>query len=428
MADGSNAGAGSDVDVVDVEAEVNNFIDDHWRPELTLGEWWQAMADAGLSHPILPERAGGRGWSQSMSGRAMKTMADRNVIGPPPGLGTMLAAPTIADHGTPEQIDRLIPPILNGRQAWCQLFSEPVAGSDLAGLQTRAVDDGDEWRVAGQKVWTSQGHQADFGLLVARTDPQLPKHKGMSYFVMAMDQPGVEVRPLKEMTGRTFFSEVFMDDAVVSADNMLGARGEGWRVANTTLTYERTSIGAGSSGVTIVAPGSKAGRFDRTVGELMEAASRRKAGGHAPGPGMRLYNRWMELARDLGRTDDPLIRQEIMGLYTLLWVNRMNLQRARVKSQRTGGEPNMAKLFDAEIHRRFRDVILRIVQADGMLAGESSATDPVIASFVLHAQAPAIYGGTDQIQRNILGERVLGLPREPGPDRNTAFQDLPKNV
>ncbi len=424
MTQGSSASTSD----VDVETEVADWIDDHWDPSLTLGEWWQAMADAGLSHPILGEHAGGRGWSQSMAGRAMKLMADRNVVGPPPGLGTMLAAPTIADHGTPEQIERFIPPILNGRHAWCQLFSEPVAGSDLAGLQTRAEADGDEWRVSGQKVWTSQGHYADYGLLVARTDPELPKHKGMSYFAITMDQTGVEIRPLKEMTGRTFFSEVFLDGAVVSSADMIGARGDGWRVANTTLTYERTSIGAGSSGVTIAAPGSRADNFERSVGSIIEAAAQRRAGGHAPGPGMKLYHRWVDLARKLGRTDDPVLRQEIMELYTLLWVNRMNLQRARARSQRTGGEPNIAKLFDAEIHRRFRDVILRIVQADGMLSGESSTTDPVIASFVLHAQGPAIYGGTDQIQRNILGERVLGLPREPGPDRNTPFSQLPKNV
>ncbi len=413
---------------IDAATELAAWVDDHWDPDLTLGEWWQLLADSGYAHPSLPEKAGGKGWSHGDAVRAMRVLADRNVVGPPPGLGTMLAAPTIAAHGSQEQIDRHVPEILNGHKAWCQLFSEPVAGSDLAGLQTRAVRDGDEWVVSGQKVWTSQGHYADLGLLVARTDPELPKHRGMSYFAFDMDQPGVDVRPLKEMTGRTFFSEVFIDGARVSDDAMIGARGDGWRVANTTLAVERASIGAGSVGFAVAAPGRKANQFGRRVGDIVEAASKRKVGGHAPGVGMKLYGRWTELARSLGRTDDPVLRQEIMELYSMLQVNRWNLQRARDRNQRTGGEPNIAKLFDGEIHRRFRDLSLRIVQADGMLAGASSATDPAIAEFVLHAQAPAIYGGTDQIQRNIIGERVLGLAREPGPARDTPFSELPKNV
>ena len=351
----------------------------------------------------------------------------KKVVGPAPGLGYMLAAPTIADHGTPEQVERYIPQILNGRQAWCQLFSEPNAGSDLAGMQTKADLDGEEWTVTGQKVWTSQGHYADMGMLVARTDPELPKHQGMSYFALPMHQEGVEVRPLKEMTGRNFFSEVFMDKARVAEDARLGARGDGWRVANTTLAYERSSIGAGSAGNILAAPGAVANNFDRKVGEIVEAASKPRIGGHAPGVGMKLYDRWTELARTLGRTSDPVLRQEIIELYTLLRLNRLNMARARDKNQRTGGEPNIAKLYDAEMHRRFRDVSLRIVGADGMLAGASSTTDPGIAELALHASAPSIYGGSDQIQRNILAERTLGLPKEPGPDRNTPFQDLPKN-
>ncbi|MFW2381028.1 MAG: acyl-CoA dehydrogenase family protein, partial [Acidimicrobiales bacterium] len=331
-------------------------------------------------------------------------------------------------HGTPEQIERYIPRILNGREAWCQLFSEPVAGSDLAGLQTRAVADGEEWRVTGQKVWTSQGNIADLGMLVSRTDPDLPKHRGMTYFVLDMDQEGVEVRPLREMTGRTFFSEVFMDDAVVSADAMIGARGDGWRVANTTLAVERASIGAGFAGYAMAQPGSKVNAFDRRVGDIVEKSKRPKSGGHAPNVGMKLYTRYLELARQLGQTDDALVRQELIGLYSLLQVNRLNIQRSRQKSQRTGGEGNIAKLIDSELHRQFRDLSLRIIQADGMLAGRSSATDPSIAELVLHAQGPPIYGGTDQIQKNILGERVLGLPREPGFDKNTPFSELPKNV
>ncbi len=412
----------------DIEDLLSSWIDDHWDPALRLGEWWQLLADSGYAHPMLPENAGGKGWSQSESVRAMRAIAAADVVGPPTGLGMMLAAPTIAEHGTQEQIDRYIPKILNGREAWCQLFSEPVAGSDLAGLQTKAAPDGDEWHVTGQKVWTSQGNIADLGMLVARTDPDKPKHRGMSYFVLGMDQDGVEVRPLKEMTGRTFFSEVFMDDAIVTADAMIGGRGDGWRVANTTLAVERASIGAGSAGYAMAQPGSKINAFDRVVADIVERSKLPKKGGHAPNVGMKLYRRYSELAQQLGRAEDPVLRQELMVLYSQIMVNRLNLQRARQKSQRTGGEGNIAKLIDGELHRQFRDVSLRIIQADGMLAGASSATDPTIAELVLHAQAPPIYGGTDQIQRNILGERVLGLPKEPGPDKNTPFSELPKNV
>lgn len=427
MASESTAKASSTNGEEDIEQLIADWVDDNWDPDMTLGSWWERLAESRYSHPMLPEPAGGKGWSQSQAARVMRKLGEMGVIGPPPGLGYMLAAPTIADHGTPEQIEEHIPPILAGRIAWCQLFSEPAAGSDLAGLQTKAERDGDEWIFSGQKVWTSQGHYADYGMLVARTDPEQPKHRGMSYFALPMDQEGVDVRPLKEMTGRTFFSEVFMDRAKATTDDLIGDQGDGWRVANTTLAYERSSIGEGSAGFVLVAPGSKANNFDRRVGEIVEASRAKKVGGHAPGVGMKLFNRYKDLAVKLGRTDDPVLRAEIVELFTLLRVNRLNLQRARDKKQRTGGEPNIAKLYDAEIHRRFRDVSLRIVQADGMLAGASSTTDPSIAELALHACAPAIYGGTDQIQRNIIGERILGLPKEPGPPRETPFQDLPKN-
>ncbi len=412
----------------DVEGEVRSWIDDHWDPDLSLGDWWQLLADSGYAHPMLPERAGGRGWNQGQHIRAMRAIAAADVVGPPPGLGYMLAALTIAEHGNAEQISRYIPKILNGREAWCQLFSEPVAGSDLAGLQTRAVRDGHEWLVTGQKVWTSQGNYADLGMLIARTDPHAPKHRGLSYFALPMKQDGVDVRPLREMTGRTFFSEVFMDDARVHDDAMIGAAGDGWRVANTTLAVERASIGAGSAGFAMAAPGRRANQFDRRVGDIVARSKQKKSGGHAPGVGMKLFLRYRELAERLGRTTDPALRQELVGLYTILQLNRLNIQRARYRSQRTGGEGNIAKLTDSEIHRQFRDVSLRIIGADGMLAGRSSTTDPSIAEIVLHAQGPPIYGGTDQIQRNILGERVLGLPKEPGADRDTPFDQLPRNA
>ncbi len=413
---------------IDEMAEFETWLEENWDPSLTVGEWWQLLAESGYAKPSLPENAWGKGWSNAQETQAMRIMAGRDVLGPPPGLGYMLAAPTIAAHGTQDQIDRYIPQILNGQEAWCQLFSEPVAGSDLAGLQTKGEQDGDEWHVSGQKVWTSQGHAADLGMLIARTDSTAPKHRGLSYFAIDMHQDGVDVRPLKEMTGRTFFSEVFMDNAVVHNDDRIGDAGDGWRVANTTLTVERTSIGTGSTGVAMAAPGKKMNSFGRVAGDVVRASKESRAEGHAPGVGMKLFDRYIDLARQLGRIDEPVMRQDLMKLYTMLQLNRLNMQRARVKSQRTGGEPNIAKLWNGEQHRQFRDIGLNIIGADGMLAATSSLTDPAVINVALNAQAPPIYGGTDEIQRNIIGERVLGLPKEPGPDSNTPFNELPKNV
>jgi alkylation response protein AidB-like acyl-CoA dehydrogenase len=410
-----------------VTAAVEAFVADNWDPEMTVGQWWQAMLDARWSHPCLPEDAYGRGLPQSLALVAMRTLGRLDVVGPPPGLGHMLAAPTIAAHGTQEQIDLYIPRILNGTDAWCQLFSEPGAGSDLAGLQSKAERDGDEWIVTGQKVWTSGGRIADMGMLIARTDPDASKHAGITYFAINMHQDSVDVRPLKEMTGRSMFNEVFLEEARVSADAQLGGLGDGWRVANTTLTHERSSIGGGSSGFVNVNAGSIADNLDRKVGEVVEKARGGDTAGHAPGVGQKLFDRYTEVARGLGRTEDPLFRQQAMELQTLLNLNRWNIQRAKSRNQRTGAEPNIAKLIDARVHHLFREYGLTAAGADGMLGYRSSQTDKSISEIAMFACAPSIYGGTNEVQKNIIGERILGLPKEPGPEKGTPFRDLPKN-
>jgi alkylation response protein AidB-like acyl-CoA dehydrogenase len=217
----------ADSDPID---ELKPWLDANWDPDLTVGEWWELLGMAGWSAPSLPEHAYGRGLSRNDSTRVAEAIGDFGALPAPGGLGLLLAAPTIAAHGTKEQIDTFVADIVTGRKAWCQLFSEPVAGSDLAGLQTRALKDGDEWIVNGQKVWTSSGHIADLGMLIARTDPTLPKHQGITYFALEMQQPGVEVRPLREMTGRALFNEVFMTDARVSDANVIGGLNNGWAV------------------------------------------------------------------------------------------------------------------------------------------------------------------------------------------------------
>ena len=408
----------------EIRADLGAWLDENWDPDLTVAQWWALLVEGRWASPSMPTEAGGRGWDRHQSGAVAATMAVHNVVGPPVGLGSMLAAPTIAVHGTQEQIDRLVPPIFDGTVAWCQLFSEPGAGSDLAGLQTRAVRDGDEWVVTGQKVWTSGGHVAEKGMLLARTDQDAPKHQGITYFAFDMDQPGVDVRPLREMTGRALFNEVFIDEALVSNADVIGEVGTGWAVANTTLMLERASLGSGGPQPVSVPSGAKAGRLNSRVGDFVEMIS------HGPeGDGGRGVDiRWIaDLAQKLGCGNDPVVRQEIVKLHVLTEVNRLNMARAKVGGSRTGAEGNMAKLAMSELVRRSREVGNLVIGADGMLTGSSSATDGRIQEATLFSPAPSIYGGTDEVQRNIIGERVLGLPKEPGPPKDTPFRELAQN-
>ncbi len=195
--------------------EVTTWLASQWDPDLTVGEWWERLGTAGWSLPTLPAEWCGRGISGAESAQVSRAIREFGAMGPPGGLGLLLAAPTIATHGTDEQKRRYLPDIVCGRKGWCQLFSEPNAGSDLAGVQTRAVRDGDGWIVNGQKVWSSTAHTADLGMLVARTNADVPKHKGLTYFLLDMHQPGIEIRPLREITGRSFFNEVFLTDVRV---------------------------------------------------------------------------------------------------------------------------------------------------------------------------------------------------------------------
>jgi alkylation response protein AidB-like acyl-CoA dehydrogenase len=337
----------------------------------------------------------------------------------------MLAAPTIATHGTDDQIREYIPKILNGQHAWCQLFSEPGAGSDLAGLQCKAEKDGDEWVINGQKVWTSGGKVADMGMLIARTDPDLPKHQGISYFAFSMKQKGVDVRPLTEMTGRALFNEVFITDGKVHDNALIGGKSNGWRVANSTLMFERSHLGSGTVPVPTAIPGSIAGQLDLKVGDVLSSITRGSGGTPAIGP--RLFERLSQLAQKLGKDTDPVIRDEMMKLHTLVEVNRLNMIRAKASSDRTGAEGNIGKLMVSELYRQFREVGNMVVGADGMLTSTEVNQGGWVHEVTTFSPAPSIYGGTDQVQRNIIGERVLGLPKEPGHPKETPFIDLPKN-
>jgi alkylation response protein AidB-like acyl-CoA dehydrogenase len=430
----------------DLLAELDAWLEANWDPDLTVGEWWELLGLAGWSAPSLPEGSYGRGVSRNDSVRVAQRITEFGALGAPAGLGLLLAAPTIAAHGTREQIDTYVRDIVTGQQAWCQLFSEPGAGSDLAGLQTRAVLDGDEWVVNGQKVWTSGGQHADYGMLLARTDPDAPKHQGITYFAFPMHQPGVEVRPLREMTGRALFNEVFMTDARVSDGAVIGGVNRGWGVANTTLMNERAGLGSGGGSPVggAALPGTVAGHLGLRVGDLVRGRggdSQGEAGVLSAMSGASGVLR--QLAATNGAAADPMIRQDLARLYTLGELGRFNALRLKAVKQAGGdiaGMPNIAKLSMSQIMRLSRDLGLRIAGAGGMLhaydaedratvvKAAGSAMVPLVTEVALLSPAPPIYGGTDQIQRNIIGERVLGLPKEPGVDRDTPFSQLPRNA
>jgi alkylation response protein AidB-like acyl-CoA dehydrogenase len=312
-----------------------------------------------------------------------------------------MAAPTIAVHGTAEQRARYLRPLFSGQEIWCQLFSEPGSGSDLAGLATRAVRDGDVWIVNGQKVWTTLGHIARFGLLVARTDPDLPKHLGLTYFICDMQAEGVDVRPLRQMTGDAEFNEVYLSDVRLSDDLRLGGEGEGWRVAMTTLMNERVSIGGG--------------RSQRGSGAIGVAVDVWKATGH----------------------DDPARRDQLMRLWVAAEVNRLtNIRAGQMRRTGTPGpEGSVAKLTFAELNQAISELCVDLMGAEGQLYPDYDnprresvgfwTGDP--RYFFLRARANSIEGGTSEVLRNILGERVLGLPGEPRVDKDLPWRDVPRS-
>ncbi len=408
-----------------VREEVRTFLAEQWDPDLTVEQWWARLAESGWAVPTWPEQWLGRGLARGLANVVTEEIIAAGAMGPPSGLGMLLAGPTILVHGTDEQKARYLPSIVNGQEAWCQLFSEPGAGSDLASLQARAVRDGDEWVVNGQKVWTSGGQVTNLGLLIARTDPDAPKHAGITYFALEMDQPGVEVRPLREMTGRSLFSEVFLDGARVSDSARIGGVSDGWAVANTTLVNERAGLGSGAAGgMGSAFPGTKAGALTRRAGDFAGTPQR---GGPPAAARARSAGVLQDLAVRLHRADDPVIRQRLAQLYILSEVGRftsLRVKAARAAGRGPGPEANLAKLMMSRITRLQRDLGLQILGAGGMLYGPDAPTGGAVQESACFAPGVSIYGGSDEIQKNIIGERVLGLPKEPGPDKSTPFREL----
>jgi alkylation response protein AidB-like acyl-CoA dehydrogenase len=309
------------------------------------------------------------------------------------GIGLGMVVPTIRDHASDELRRRFIPPALRGEEIWCQLYSEPGAGSDLAGLTCRAERDGDEWIVTGQKVWTSGAQHSEFGILIARTDPELPKHRGITMFVIDMRQPGVTVRPLVQMTGVAEFNEVFLDEARIPAGWVIGEVNGGWSLAVALLAHERSSLGRGTT----------------------TAADGKSKAGRQPLP----YSGLLERARTMGRTDDPIVRQELAAIYTG--------ERLIPWTARRGIHPSVGKLWRTIQGWRAAQ-LAHTLGGPVAAAWESDDTDADYWAYhVLNCRGMSLGGGTDEVQKNTLGERVLGLPREPGPARDTPFKDLLKN-
>jgi len=380
----------------DVRAEVRRWLADNWDPAMDRAEWGRLVVDAGWAVPSWEPQWWGRGLSDAQSRLVAAEFAAVGAPGSGHDRANMLAC-TLHDLGTDEQKHRLIPPSIRGETRWCLLYSEPGAGSDLAGLRTRADRDGQDWVVNGQKVWTSFATTADYGLLVARTDWDVPKHKGISFFIFPMRQPGVEVRPIHQITGESEFNEVFITDARVPHANLVGEPGGGWAVLQLALAHERRLMG-------------DLARTSRVARDLKPDA-----------------DSLIGMARSAGVLSDAHIRQQIARIDGYAAVNRWNTQRAKATGDRAEAATLLAlgKIAMSRILHQTAQVQTEITGAESMLTGSGNPVGDGVNFRALNAYFTSIGGGTDQIQRNIVGERVLGLPKEPEPYRDTPFRDLP---
>jgi alkylation response protein AidB-like acyl-CoA dehydrogenase len=407
----------------EVAAEVRVWIASTWDPERPLVEWRRLLLDAGWACPSWPVAWHGRGLPAWADRVVAEELGAAGAVGTPIGSSMILAAPTILAHGSDELKGRLLPPIVTGEHTWCQLFSEPGAGSDLAGLTTTAVRDGDEWVVNGQKLWSTSAHHADYAMLLARTDWDVPKHRGITWFALPMHQPGVEARPLRQMNGYASFNEVFLTDARVRAADVVGEPGDGWKVALTTLAHER-----GFGAVTRPRYAVEQGRALREAEAEAEAhfATYRwypqRAG---------RVDLVVDHARTSGRGADPVCRQAIADLLARQRAHQWTAQRAaanRALGRPPGPEGSLGKLALSEVARAAARVHGLLAGAGGMLTGPGTAYGGVVAEILVSVPAQSIAGGTDEVQRNIVGERVLGLPKEPAPDRDVPFRAVPRGL
>jgi alkylation response protein AidB-like acyl-CoA dehydrogenase len=407
-----------------VLAELRQWIAANWDPGLSLVRWRGLLADACWACPSWPAGWCGRGLPAAAAAAVSGELAAAGVPGPPDGVGTVLAAPVILAYGSDELKGRLIRPTVTGEVSWCQLFSEPGAGSDLAGLAARAEPGGDGWLVTGQKVWSTGAASADYGLLLARTDPDVRKHDGITAFALPMRQPGVTVRPLRQMNGHASFNEVFLDAARVPAGNVIGLPGAGWLVARATLMHERRLAASKPAPV----PAGAAGLACReAIAERTAAAEPHKWYPQRAGRPDLVVER----ARAAGRAADPVVRQEVARLIELAWSARWladRLAQERAAGKPPGPEGSLSKLASSRIAKQAARVHALIAGASGLLTGPGSPLGGVIAEILVSVPAISIAGGTDEIQRTIIAERLLGLPREPDPSKDVPFRQIPAAI
>ncbi|GAB3013231.1 acyl-CoA dehydrogenase family protein [Mycobacterium bourgelatii] len=363
--------------------------------------WYPTFARSGLVVPTWLPEYGGLGVGAEVARAIEETLRPLRLSRLNP-LGLYNTAAALFSHGTEEQRRRFLPPIVRNEEKWCQLFSEPGAGSDLASLATRAVRDGDGWVITGQKVWTTWAHEADFAILLARTDPEQPKHKGITYFLLDMHQPGVQVRPLRQITGEAEFNEVFLDGARVPDAHRVGELNDGWRVSAATLSSERQMVSGSGSG----------------------AGSGRLGGSSA--------ERLISLARETGRWDDPVVRGKIMRLWAQEQVRAWTNARVRAAlsaGQSPGAASSIGKVHQAVLNQQIQDLMVDLLGTDAVAWPATDDPDamPREVHGMLRSLANGTEGGTTDINKNILGERVLGLPREPDPWKGKPWKDIPRS-
>ncbi len=412
-------------DKIETLPTVDAFIAEHWNLDITVRDWWQRLATAGFAFPTWPTGLGGRGTDSTAALDIWRALGRAKVIAPPPGLGTLMGGPIVATFGTPEQQARLLPPLANGTEGWCQLFSEPGAGSDLAAVATKAERDGDEWVVTGQKVWTSGAHHSRRGMIIARTDWDQPKHHGLSYFIVDLDQPGVEIRPIKQMNGKSHFNEVFLTEVRIADCDRIGDTNRGWEIAGATLRFERSGLSAASVGGIRVDAGEPAGQLNRVVGDVVNEHCHRPEEEDETTPGLSSSLRRLAKSRGI---DDEVTRQRLVDLYARERIAQWSQQRARAAQKQgrpPGAESSTAKLWWTESLRRSADLGLELLGPHGMLDGtEPEGLGGKLQTFALSVPSASIAGGTDDVQRNIVSERGLGLPKDVAVDTDVAFRDV----
>ncbi len=403
----------ADDDAADrVRADVRAWLEANWDGAGADREaWLQTVIDSGWAAPSWPSANHGRDLPPAHGRVVDEEFAAVGAYGT--GQDKVnLWANTLLAFGSEDLKAAFIRPLMLGRVNMCLLYSEPGAGSDLAGIRTRAVRDGDEWIIDGQKVWTSGGRQADYALLIARTDWDAPKHKGITFFFLPMKQAGVEVRALRQATGDSRFNEVFLTGARVPNDNVLGMENDGWRVLQTALAYER------------IAMGQALARRPATSGAGADTGAVREADDERPAPVPDLS--LVELATETGRSDDPATVQRLMALLAKRRVNDWNGSRAKAALENGTSSPtaSLGKLAMSDILHSAGSLQTEILGAEGMIGGLDSPRSADATYSLLNAFFTSIGGGTDQIQRNIIGERLLGLPKEPSVDRDLPFREV----